>query len=344
MQKLIDSQEKLPEEVLDKQIEKLVIRKEADRRSIVIPPSDIDAKINELLSIQRDDLNKATATPTPTPSPRPSATEAPEGFVPSSTPTITPTLDPQTPTPTPTPSPTLDPLTPTVTRTPFPTRPTATAIATATIPPTMTGDEFNKAYSDIKPLLKSESNYRDTIAYLLERERLRKSVGAAAPESGPRAHVLRLATSTKDEARVALIQLDQDFPFEELSAQASERPAEGRVSGDLGYVAWGSEAPEFDDVVFNPDTPLDKWIEPFPVGVHWETVRILDRDTGPYDGKNIEKIKDRMFKEWLDQAKQAPDIERDLSPQERQWAVDRASKGIFETTTDRRPGPSRRTP
>jgi parvulin-like peptidyl-prolyl isomerase len=331
IQRLMDAQEKLPEEVLERQIESSLIRSEAERRGITIPPSDVDAEINKNLSVQRDVLNQPTATQTSTATPRPSLTPTPEGFEPSPTSTPTPTLDPAEPTAT------LDPLTPTLTRTPFPTRPTITPVVSPTVPPTLSKDEFDKAYHDnLLPILKSESDYRSTIELQLERQRLRDAIGADVPTSGPRARVQRIVTSTRDEARVALIQVEQGFPIEEIAGQANERPAEGTLSGDLGWVARGAETREFDQVVFSDDTPLNQWTEPFASGNHWETVQVLERGTGPYDDRNLDKMKDRAFKEWLDSAKQGPDIQRDLSPQERQWAVDRASKGIFETTTNPR--------
>src|SRR5206468_3446247 len=120
VQKLIESQERLPEEVLDKLIEQTVIRNEARKRGVEVSRADIDAKINEQLSVQRELLNAPTPTPTPTLTPRFTATETREGFVPPPSVTPTVTQDPLTPTLT------LDPLTPTVTRTPFPTRLTRT--------------------------------------------------------------------------------------------------------------------------------------------------------------------------------------------------------------------------
>lgn len=338
VQRLLSAQETLPEDILDREIEKALVREEAKRRGIIIPPAEIDAKINERFAIQRALLNAPTNTPTPTSTPLPTRTPTPEGFEPSPTPTRTPTPDPLTPTAT------RDPLTPTATREPFPTRLTATPVLTATLAPTLEPDEYERAYRDLLPLLRSEESYRRDIEFELLRERLRVAVGASAPTRGPLAQVLRLATSTRDEAKVALIQLlDFDFPFEEVVSQASERRPEGRESGDLGWVAMGAESPEFDQVVFSPDTPLGEWTpEPFQAGNHWEIVMVVERREGPYDVKNLEKIRDRAFKEWLDAAKQSPEVKRDLSPQERQWAIDRASKGIFEETTDRRSAPRRR--
>lgn len=331
VERLINAQETLPEDVLEKEIESTVIRVEANRRGITIPPADVDAKINELLSIQRDILNQPTRTPTPTWTPRPTSTPTPEGFVPPPTPEPTPTPDPLTPTAT------LDPLTPTLTRTPFPTRETATPIVTPTIPATLEPEAFDKAYRDLVSVLRSEANYRRGFELQLLRQRVRDAVSANVPTRGSQAHVLRLATSTRDEARVALIQLGFEFPFEELAAQASERPAEGRLSGDLGWVALGAESPEFDLIVFSADTPRDEWTEPFAVSHHFEVVKVLERrDVGEHDQSNIEKMRDRVFKEWVEAQKTSPEVQRDLSPQERQWAVDRASKGIIETTTDRR--------
>ncbi len=328
VQKLIESQEKLPEEVLEKEIENTLIRQEAQRRGVIVGPPDVDAKINEIFSIQRDLLNQPTPTPTLTPTPRPTSTATPEGWDPTPTATATATPDPQTPSPTP------DPLNPTPTRTPFPTRPTSTPIITPTIPPTMLPDEYQKAYQQLIPQMRSESRYRRSIELQVIRDKLKLAMGANVPTSGPAARVLRIATSTKDEATVARLQLtDFDYPFEEVLAQIGDRVVQGRRSADLGVVAFGAESKEFDDVVFDPSTPLDQWTEPFQVDAHWEMVKVLERfDNVQYDQKNLEAMRERIFNEWLAQAKNSPSIERDLSPQERQWAVDRASKGIIETS------------
>lgn len=330
--RLIESQEKLPEEVLEKQIEVLILRQEASKRGIKISSAEIDGKINEFLSIQRELLNLPTPTPTLTPTPRPTSTPTPEGFEPSPTSTPTATHDPLTPTAT------LDPLTPTATRTPFPTRPTATRVVTPTLPATFAPADFDKAYQTLRSGLRSEDRYRAGVELELIRERLRQSLGANVPTRGPLARVRRVSTSTKDEATIARLQLTQfDYPFEEVLAQASERPAHGRTSGDLGWVALGAEAKEFDEIVFNPTTALDEWTEPFAAGNHFQIVQVLERNPeGAYDQGNLEKMRDRIFREWLEERKLQADIERDLSAQERQWAIDRASKGIIETTTDRR--------
>jgi parvulin-like peptidyl-prolyl isomerase len=195
----------------------------------------------------------------------------------------------------------------------------------------MVANEYQDAYKSLQPQLRNETQYRRGIELELVRKKLRESLGADLPRSGPQAHVQRLVTSTKDEATVALIQINQDYPFEELAAQAAERPIQGLRSGDLASVAKGAESKEFDDLVFSNDTALNEWSQPFQAASHWEIVRVLGRTDGPYDDQNLEKMKDRRYQEWLDNAKQSQDIRRDLSPQERQWAVDRASKGIFQT-------------
>ncbi len=328
VQKLIEAQEKLPEEVLEKEIENSLIRQEAQRRGVNIGPPDVDAKINEIFSIQRELLNQPTPTPTETPTPRPSSTPTPEGWDPTPTATGTATPDPLTP------SPTLDPLTPTLTRTPFPTRLTSTPIVTPTIPPTMVPDDFQKAYQQLLPQMRSESRYRRGVELQVMRDRLKQVMGANIPTSGPAARVLRVATSTKDEATVARLQLvDFEYPFEEVLSQIGDRVVQGRRSADLGLVALGAESKEFDEVVFNPATTLNVWTEPFPVGTHWEMVQVQERrDNLQYDQRNLENMRERIYNEWLEQAKSSPTIERDMSAQERQWAVDRASKGIIETS------------
>jgi len=325
IQELINAQEKLPETVLDKEIENSLVRQEAAKRGVTIPPSDVDNRINEVLSANRAIINAPTPTTTSTVTPTSTPTETPEGFDPTPTATRTETVGPGTPTST------LDPSIPTLTRTPFPTRPTATPIVTPTMAPTMAPNEYQEAYKSLQPQLRNESQYRRGIELELLRKKLRESLGASLPTSGPEAHVQRLVTSTKDEATVALIQINQDYPFEELAAQAAERPIQGLQSGDLGWVAKGAQTKEFDDLVFSNDTTLNEWSQPFQAGSHWEIVRVLERKDGPYDDQNLERMKDRRFQEWLDDAKQSQDIRRDLSPEERKWAVDRASKGIFQT-------------
>jgi len=328
VQRLIESQERLPEEILEKNIQKSLIAQEATARGIIISRTDVDAKVNEFLSIQRDLFSQPTPTATVTSTPRATATETPEGFVP---PTATPTRDPLTPTAT------LNPLTQTATRTPFPTRETPTPNVTATIPPTMVPDDYGKAYEQLKKGLRSEDRYRQGLEDQLMRDRLRESFAATVPRSGPAAQVLRISTSTRDEALVARLQLTQfDYPFEEVVAQAGGRVVEGENSGDLGWVALGAQSREFDTVVFSSETPLNVWSEPFAAGNHFELVFVKGRqDNMTYERDNITKMGDRAFKEWLSEREASAEIVRDLSAQERQWAVDRASKGIIETTTQR---------
>lgn len=344
VQQLLNAQETLPEDVLENEIEKAIIRYEANRRGVTVPPEEIDSKINETLSTQRDLLNKPTATPTFTSTPRPTSTPTPEGFEASPTPTrtLTPTATPidnptaePSPSPTPTLTPTVDPdASPTPTYTP---RPTHTPNSTATVPPTLQPTEFAQAYHDLAAAVRNEATYRRGVEGQILRTKVRDAIGASAPTQGPRAQVLRLAGSTVDEVKVALISINGGFStFEDLVEQVMERPAEQTESGDLGWVARGSQMHEFDDVVFSPDTPLDTWVEPFAAGHHFETVKILDQeDDGPYDQKNIDQIKDRLFQDWLKGTKTSPEVIRQLAPPLRQWALDRASKGIFTTETPR---------
>ncbi|HEY3118420.1 MAG TPA: SurA N-terminal domain-containing protein [Chloroflexota bacterium] len=344
VQQLLNAQETLPEDVLENEIQKALIRYEADRRGITVPPDQIDTKINETLSRQRDILNQPTATPTPTQTPRPTPTETPEDFVASPTPTRTetptptevgaPTAEP-TSSSTPTLTPTVDPnASPTPTNTP---RPTHTPNFTATIAPTLQPTEFAQAYRDLVGAIRDQATYRHGIEDQILAEKVRAAIGANEPTHGPRAHVLRLAGSTVDEVKVALISINGGFStFEDLVEQVMDRPAENTESGDLGWVAKGSQMHEFDDVVFSSDTPMDTWVEPFAVGHHFETVNILEQqDDGPYDQKNLDQMKDRLYADWLTSAKTSPEVIRQLAPPERQWALDRASKGVFTTEVPR---------
>lgn len=348
IQQLIDAQESLPEDILEVEIERALIRHEAKVRNVTVSDAEINAKINEFLSIQRDFLNRPTSTATPTATLTPTLTETPEGFAPTPTntrtPSLTPTpLDAPTATPTPLDAPTVTPtasatVDPNATATPTSTpRPTRTPLITPTAPPTLEPGDFEQLYRDLASVLRSETNYRRDVEYQLLRQKLRNAVGAAVPAFGPRAQVRRIVTSTIDEARVGLLSLRGGFStFEELVDQTADRRIEDRDIGDLGFVARGAEMREFDEVVFSPDTPLGEWIEPFAAGYHFELAQVLTRDEGPYDAKNVEKMKDRLFADWLAAAKASPEVIRDLSAQERAWAVDRASRGIFVTETPRR--------
>ena len=87
-------------------------------------------------------------------------------------------------------------------------------------------------------------------------------------------------------------------------------------------------------VVFSPETPLNQWSEPFASGNHFELVNVLEREGDrTYTQDQISQMGDQAFKQWLADREASAEIDRDLSAQERQWAVDRASKGIIETTT-----------
>ncbi|MSQ23575.1 MAG: hypothetical protein EXR58_03340 [Chloroflexi bacterium] len=344
IQQLLSAQETMPEAVLETEIEKSLVRHEAQQRGVTVSKEDVDTKVNEFLSIQRDVLNQPTPTKTPTATPRPTGTPTPEGFEPSPTATPTATLEPTStlgpeetppPSPTPTPTATVDPsFTATPTNTP---RFTRTPVVTATLPATMEPSDFDKAYRDFASIIRSESIYRRGVEDQLYRKNLRDAIGAAAPTQGPRAHVLRLTGTTVDEMKVALISLRGNFStFEDLVDQSADRLVESRETGDLGFVGQGAEMREFDEIVFSDATPLGEWTEPFAAGHHFEIVKVVERQpSGPYDAKNREKIKDRLFADWLAQSKASPEIVREFSAQERAWAVDRASRGIFSTETTR---------
>ena len=83
---------RLPDQVLDGLIEDKLVRREADRRGVVVTPEEVDARIRKEVA-EQEALNQPQPTPTPSPSPAADATATPAGTA--------------TPTPSPTPVPTL---------------------------------------------------------------------------------------------------------------------------------------------------------------------------------------------------------------------------------------------
>jgi parvulin-like peptidyl-prolyl isomerase len=274
----------LPESVLNDLVEDRVIRREAARLGLSVSTEEIDARLRRLVA----EANLADQ-PQPTPTPAPS-------LPPDTTPTAVPT-----PAGTPTRA------------------PTATAV------PTLTEDRYGPALQEyLSEISFSEEQVRRLIESELYDEKLREAMGEAeVPAIQEQVHVRHIVFNSLPEARQGLEQLQSGVAFEALAASASKDQATKDNGGDLGWLPRLGRDQAFDAAAFSlaPGQPPSEAVQ---TASGWELIEVLERDPArPVPPNQLEEMRRRHFGDWLAARMGDPEIDRDLSPEESSWILQR---------------------
>lgn len=269
----------------------------------------------------------ATITPTVTSTPTltPTATLPPtETLLPSATAEIsqaitatlglTPT-ETATPTASPTPS-----ATPTETPLPTPTAtltPTATATVTPipSITPTPTEYTFQAYQTLVADTVKNfQSNYQiteDDLRYVVRMQLLREKVMAAilgdlqpVEEQVWAAHIL---VDDEQTARDIRDRLNKGEDWYTLAVTYSKDESNKYQGGNLGWFGRGKMVKEFEDAAFQLN--VGDTSQPVQTQFGWHIIRILGHENRPISANQFEQLKQQKFQEWLDQKREASQVE-----------------------------------
>jgi parvulin-like peptidyl-prolyl isomerase len=211
--------------------------------------------------------------------------------------------NPNPPTPTPEPSPT----------------PGATATVTpAPTPTVMTREEFNRLYSLYLENLKrttgmSEAEYREVIRGLLYREKLQELIESRVPTSGEQVRARHILVADEETAKKVLERLKAGEDFGNLAQEFSQDTATKSIGGDLGWFPRGQMVKEFEDAAFALE--VGQISEPVKTQFGYHIIRVdaheMDR---PYDPAVLKQMKQKAFNDWLQQAMEKANIQRNWSP------------------------------
>jgi peptidyl-prolyl cis-trans isomerase C len=102
-----------------------------------------------------------------------------------------------------------------------------------------------------------------------------------APPDAVKASARHILVKSKEDVNVVLEQLKSGEPWNVLASQYSTCPSKSQ-GGSLGSFAPGTMVPEFDKVVFSPDTKIGEIIGPVETKFGYHLI-VVDKRTGGGD-------------------------------------------------------------
>jgi parvulin-like peptidyl-prolyl isomerase len=318
----------LGNEILNRMVEDILIREEAEKRGITVTDEEIDKYIQEAFGFYPGgELPTPTSLPTTAPTSTLSATQL-ALVPPTATPTETPdlTLTPVTSAPEGTTigtsaTGTLEPgneatqastsetgtPAPTLTGTPAPsatpTGPTPT-LAPSPTPTPYTLELYQEDYQALIDSLEqeinfSEAQFRGVIEAQLYRQKLRDQITADLGHEQEQVWARHILVTDEETAQQVLDRLEAGESFFDLAAEQSLDESNKNNGGDLGWFPVGQMDPEFEEVAFN--LGIGELSEPVQTQFGWHIIQVLGHENRPLSAAEYEQLRDTRFQEWLTQ-------------------------------------------
>lgn len=92
-----------------------------------------------------------------------------------------------------------------------------------------------------------------------------------APPEGIKATARHILLKSNDDAAMVKDQIDDGAKFADMAREYSTCPSSAQ-GGSLGSFSPGTMVPEFDKVIFDPDTPLEQVVGPVVTDVSWHLI------------------------------------------------------------------------
>jgi len=205
--------------------------------------------------------------------------------------------------------------------TPTPTPITATLTITGTPTPTptrMTEKEFKQAYKEFITSLQkqvgiSEQEYRDIVAVILLREKLRQVLADKVPTTAEQVHVRHILLDSEEEAKEVLEKLKAGADFAELAKEYSKDEATKDNGGDLGWFPRGKWEKTFEDVAFSLEVGRISGIIKTSMGYHIIKVEghEMNRELDP---AYLAERRASALEDWLAKARNSDKVKRFWTP------------------------------
>jgi len=272
LQSQLSSPVSLGGQVINSMVEEELIRQEAAKRGISVPPAEVQTAIeHNLFDFYRV---PPTATPAPTASPTPIASPTP---LPTPTVSITPTA---------TPEPTFTP------------EPTATPV---------TEQAYNTMYSNYVAQLAQFGMTKDDLYALMEsdllRTKLTESFGKSVPTSVDQVEFHYLNFETEEGAQAAEAQLKSGLSFDDLY----QRVQAGQVVSATGNILPWTPTDEltqtiglkFGEVVLSLGISQTSQIVTDTTGIGYFIFRQDGRTSLPLTDSQIQSRQQTAFQDWL---------------------------------------------
>lgn len=328
MQAQLSSPTIIGQQVLDAMIEDELVRQEADRRGISVTEQEVDKRMEEVFGFYPD----GTPTPTATQPPVSTATLSPEQtalFPPTSTPTPT---EPPTAEPSPTgEADTTEPGDESATAGPTATAaadvdeadasdtesaeeeaeptaaPTSTPLPTAT-PYTREGyeDAVDEYALQLRDLGFSKEDLRTLLRKELLKEKVFEVLTAGVESEAEQIWVRHILVGTEEEAKAAYDLLIGGKNFADLAAEISLDPGSMDNGGEYDYFPRGTMVEPFEEAAFNLE--IGEISQPVESEHGFHVIQLLGRDVRPLSSDQLEQNKQKVYQDWLAEAKEAADV------------------------------------
>lgn len=292
---LLNSTDKMGQQVLDLLIDDLLVRQEAKKRGITVSADEVEKALQESTSY----------FPNGTPTPAPTATTA-----------VMPTLNPTqlalvtlTPTTGPAATATLDAnATPTLEPT---VGPTETAQPTAT---PITAEGYQTLLKDRLDGLNKETGmdeaaYRKLIEGNLLRDKLIKDVTKDLQPAEEQVWARHILVKTVEEAVAVQARLRNGEDFAKVAAEMSLDTSNKDQGGDLGWFAKGKMVPAFEEAAFA--LPISQLSDPVQTDYGFHIIQVLGHETRPLDESTFKQLQQTTFTNFLKTLRDAAKIETD---------------------------------
>ena len=258
-----------------------LIRREAERRGIIVTEAEIQQAVEEGFGFY------ANGTPTPGPTATLDATLAAQA---TATSTAAATMTPAA----------------TATRgaSPTPVK-TATTGPSATPLPTATPysreafeTEWQQYLDDVKSSLGvGESYVRDRIVESLYQDRLRQSFLESVPHDEEQVWAKHILLADEGTAQAVLSRLRQGEAWEPLAAGLSLDTSNKDLGGDLGWFSRGAMVDAFEAAAFAGE--VGQIVGPVQTDFGWHLILIVDHALRRLDSAAYEAAVDRALSTWL---------------------------------------------
>lgn len=201
---------------------------------------------------------------------------------------------------------------------------TPTPRPTPTVVPTLAEDRYAPAQQDFFTQTGfSEAEVRRAIESELYEEKLRRAIGDELQAVQEQVRARHLVFKTEEEAKAALEQLQAGAAWDQLAAQSQDRATKDQ-GGDLGWLPRLGRDPAFDEALFSLPPGQPSVVQ---TASGWEIIEVLERDPArPVAEPLLDELRRRHYGDWLAAAQGSPEIDRQLSPDESAWVLQRASR------------------
>jgi parvulin-like peptidyl-prolyl isomerase len=203
---------------------------------------------------------------------------------------------------------------------------TPTARPTPTVVPTLTVDRFGPALQDyLNTTSLTESQLRLDIENDLYEQKLRDAISQEVPAFQEQIHARHIVFTTADDANAGLLQLQTGTPWETIAANSTDSATKDKA-GDLDWLPRLGRDLAFDDAAFGLQAGQTSDVVQTSRGA--EIIQVLERDPSrPLSDSQLDELRRRRYQDWLSAATADPEINRQLTPDQSSWVLQRATSG-----------------